>query len=268
MEGRNFHTALLGGFRKKDVIRYLAEEKRLQEEQLEDLRRGQTELERQLDEAHSDSDSERKRSEELQNEAEALRQQLEMALADLNTAREAQLLTENRLAQAKEERLALEGRLDAEIQKNRSLREELEAQKACGVRLEEQLNQARLQERYGLELPSDRQEGESLRADLAAERQRVVRLEEQLRQLAAQKGETGSADQLWALCGKMERTIRQMEQLLDGPYRLTCYPEPMERPESCAEVPEQEPCAEAQPESSAPEPPTVKSLLQRIRIKR
>ena len=38
MEGRNFHTALVGGFRKKDVVNYLAEEKRLQQEQVQDLR--------------------------------------------------------------------------------------------------------------------------------------------------------------------------------------------------------------------------------------
>ena len=54
MEGRNFHTALIGGFRKKDVISYLAEEKRLQEEQVEELRRNQVELEQQLDEAAKD----------------------------------------------------------------------------------------------------------------------------------------------------------------------------------------------------------------------
>ena len=53
MEGRNFHTALIGGFRKKDVVRYLAEEKRLQEEQVEELRRSQAELEQQLDEART-----------------------------------------------------------------------------------------------------------------------------------------------------------------------------------------------------------------------
>ena len=32
MENRNFHTALLGGFRKKDVVNFLAEDKRRQEE--------------------------------------------------------------------------------------------------------------------------------------------------------------------------------------------------------------------------------------------
>lgn len=302
MEGRNFHTALMGGFRKKDVIRYLAEEKRLQEEQVEALRRGQAELEQQLDEARTDNGANRLLNEELQKEAEVLRQQLEMTRMDLNTAREAQLLAESRLTQAEarlamaeEERLALEGRLASTAQENRTLsaendelrqtvtellarpdaaqtetlRKELEAQKAYNSQLEEKLTQARLRETCGLDLPAGPREGENLRADLAAERQRVVQLEEQLRQLAARNGETGGSGQLWALCGKMERTIRQMEQMLDGPYRLTCYPEPVERAESRVELPEQDLYAEAPAESAVPgQAPTVKNLLQRIRVKR
>ena len=79
-------------------------------------------------------------------------------------------------------------------------------------------------------------------------------------------------DQLWNLCGKMERTLQQMDRLLDGPYRMTCYPEPVEnwqedrREEpACSCVPA-EPVAE--PFVSAAENATVKSLLQRIRGKR
>ena len=37
MENRNFHTAFLGGFRKKDVVNFLAEDKRRQEESLQEL---------------------------------------------------------------------------------------------------------------------------------------------------------------------------------------------------------------------------------------
>ena len=37
MENRSFRTALLGGFRKKDVVNFLAEDKRRQEEALQDL---------------------------------------------------------------------------------------------------------------------------------------------------------------------------------------------------------------------------------------
>ena len=258
MEGRNFHTALIGGFRKKDVVRYLAEEKRLQEEQVEELRRNQAELEQQLDEARTSVGADRLLNEELQGEVEALRQQLELTRMDLNTAKEAQLLAESRLTQAEahltmaeEDRLTLEGRLTAAAQENQDLsaendqlrqavtellsrpdtaaeaaelRAELEKQKTFNRQLEEKLTQARLNETYGLKMPVDNREGESLRADLAAERQRVAQLESQLRQMAQRKEESGSADQLWALCGKMERTIRQMEQMLDGPYHMTCYP--------------------------------------------
>lgn len=305
MEGRNFHTALIGGFRKKDVVNYLAEEKRLQEEQVEELRRNQTELEQQLDEARTNSGANRLLNEELQSEVEALRQQLELSRMDLNTAKEAQLLAESRLTQAEarlamaeEDRLALEGRLDAVCQENQalntendqlreavtellarpdaaaeaeSLRAELEQQKAINGQLETKLAQARVRENYSLQQPVDAGEGESLRADLAAERQRVAQLENQLRQMAARKEESGNADQLWALCGKMERTIRQMEQMLDGPYHVTCYPgEPVgdkneapifEEPEALHEEPVRQSVQPAQNR------PGVSSLLQRVRRK-
>ena len=78
MENRNFHTALIGGFRKKDVISYMAEEKRQQEELLEELRSSQTELERQLEDARLSDDSNRLLSEDLQEEVDMLRQQLEL----------------------------------------------------------------------------------------------------------------------------------------------------------------------------------------------
>ena len=39
MENRNFHTSMLGGFRKKDVIAFLAEEKLQHERELQDLQR-------------------------------------------------------------------------------------------------------------------------------------------------------------------------------------------------------------------------------------
>ena len=44
MDQRNFHTTFLGGFRKKDVVNFLAEDKRRQAESLQ-------ELNAQLDEA-------------------------------------------------------------------------------------------------------------------------------------------------------------------------------------------------------------------------
>lgn len=294
MEGRNFHTALIGGFRKKDVVRYLAEEKRLQEEQVEELRRSQTELEQQLDEARTSVGADRLLNEELQGEVETLRQQLELTRMDLNTAKEAQLLAESRLTQAEEDRLTLEGRLTAAAQENQGLsaendqlrqtvtellsrpdtaaeaaelRAELEKQKTFNRQLEEKLTQARLNETYGLKMPVDNREGESLRADLAAERQRVAQLESQLRQMAQRKEESGSADQLWALCGKMERTIRQMEQMLDGPYHMTCYPSEPLRDEGTPIFAEPEEGFTEQAERPAKAKPSVSSLLQRVRGK-
>lgn len=301
MEGRNFHTALIGGFRKKDVVRYLAEEKRLQEEQVEELRRSQAELEQQLDEARTSVGADRLLNEELQGEVEVLRQQLELTRMDLNTAKEAQLLAESRLTQAEarltmaeEDRLTLEGRLTAAAQENQDLsaendqlrqtvtellsrpdtaaeaaelRAELEKQKTFNRQLEEKLTQARLNETYGLKMPVDNREGESLRADLAADRQRVAQLESQLRQMAQRKEESGSADQLWALCGKMERTIRQMEQMLDGPYHMTCYPSEPLRDEGTPIFAEPEEGFTEQAERPAKAKPSVSSLLQRVRGK-
>lgn len=301
MEGRNFHTALIGGFRKKDVISYLAEEKRLQEEQVEELRRNQAELEQQLDEARTDSGANRLLNEGLQSEVEVLRQQLELTRMDLNTAKEAQLLAESRLTQAEarlamaeEDRLTLEGRLAAVGQENQALnaendqlreavtelldrpdpaavvetlRAELEAQKTRNGELEAKLAQARINETYGLKMPADCREGDSLRADLAAERQRVAQLENQLRQMAARKEETGNADQLWALCGKMERTIRQMEQMLDGPYHVTCYPAEPLRDEMASAFGEPVDIAAEPAERIAKSRATVSSLLQRVRGK-
>ena len=58
----------------------------------------------------------------------------------------------------------------------------------------------------------------------------------------------------------MERTLRQMERMLDGPLRMTCYPEPVETEE---ELPEEAPVCESR------EAPTYKtavsSLLNRVR---
>jgi hypothetical protein len=56
-----------------------------------------------------------------------------------------------------------------------------------------------------------------------------------------------------------------MERMLDGPYRMTCYPEPpAERMVAEPVMPEAEP-APAEAPVPAPQTPTVKTLLQRIR---
>ena len=82
-------------------------------------------------------------------------------------------------------------------------------------------------------------------------------------------GGAQSADQLWNLCGKMERTLRQMERMLDGPYRMTYYPEPVEQVQEAAEPVMQEETFAPVAEQPAPvQAPSVKNLLQRVRIKR
>ena len=101
-----------------------------------------------------------------------------------------------------------------------------------------------------------------------AERHRVMELENRLRQMADRKDDTCSADQLWALCGKMERTIRQMERMLDGPYQVTCYPsEPFS--DKTAERIFEEPTEEIREQSEYTAKPkaAVSSLLQRVRGK-
>ena len=280
MENRNFHTALIGGFRKKDVISYMAEEKRQQEELLEELRSSQTELERQLGDARLSDDSNRLLSEDLQEEVDTLRQRLEQANSDLAACQEARLLAEEQLTQAAEDKHALEERLAASDQdaqareaENRTLQAELEKQKALCKQLADELAQANVREGGSRTIPADSRENEGLLADLAAERQRVAQLENQLRQIVSRKEESGTADQLWALCGKMERTIRQMERMLDGPYQMTCYPkdpyyrEPEENyafEETEEELPEED---FAQSRQTTRARPTVSSLLQRVRGK-
>ncbi|MBR4992534.1 MAG: hypothetical protein IKY86_06045 [Clostridia bacterium] len=277
------------------MINYLAEEKRLQEEQMKELRLNQADLEQQLDEARATGGANRLLNEELQDEVSSLRQQLELVGADLDAAREAQALAEGRLPQLEEERLALEARVAAAEAESRmlraeneqlrqkaaqaaslpdtapevkALRAEVEEQKAYNKQLEEELSQARLRETYSLDAPADTWECESLRADLAAERHRVMELENRLRQMADRKDDTCSADQLWALCGKMERTIRQMERMLDGPYQVTCYPsEPFS--DKTAERIFEEPAEEIREQSEYTAKPkaAVSSLLQRVRGK-
>jgi len=106
----------------------------------------------------------------------------------------------------------------------------------------------------------------SLRQQLQAEQQKTRELAALLQQQPQSRSCTGeSMDQLWSLCGKMERTLGQMERMLDGPYRMTCYPEPpVDRVQAEPVMPAEEPVSVAE---SAPvtQAPSVKSLLQRIR---
>ncbi len=250
MENRNFHTSLLGGFRKKDVVNFLAEEKSRQENALQELQLQLEEAEGQLQRLMNERDLALEQVQALRIEQSELRQQLEAAFREqesleerLNDAglREQAMASQSAQSQAEVLQMAEEnGRLQQRI-------DELEARP-------EPLPQI------------DPAELENLREQLQAERQRA----EELAALLRQQPQSGSRpaegmDQLWSLCGKMERTLGQMERMLDGPYRMTCYPEPpVERVQAEPVMPAEEPVpvAEAAPVAQTP---SVKSLLQRIR---
>ena len=226
MEIRNFHTSLLGGFRKKDVIAFLAEEKLQHERELQDLQQ-------QLEEASAQVREMMEQRDEAQTNCQTLLQQLD----------EARQLRDAQAAAFEAERAAHAEREDGLRQKVQELENRPMPEPVLQVN--------------GAEL-------ESLREALAAERERVQALDARLRQ---QPGHPDSQEHLWALCGKMERTLRQMERMLDGPLRMTCYPEPMEEWE-----PEDEPVFEmpaapaAAPASADPrERSSVSSLLKKIR---
>ena len=226
MEIRNFHTSMLGGFRKKDVIAFLAEEKLRHEQELQDLQR-------QLEEASAQVRDLMEQRDEAQANCQNLLQQLEEA----RQARDAQA------AAFDVERAA---HTEAEIALRLQV-QELENRPAPEPVL--QVNSAEL---------------ETLREALAAERERVQALDACLRQ---QPERPDSQEHLWALCSKMERTLRQMERMLDGPLRMTCYPEPIEAREPEEEPIFEMPAAPAAASASADprERSSVSSLLKKIR---
>lgn len=243
MEGRNFHTALIGGFRKKDVVSFLAEDKRRQEEDLQSLQQQLADMEGELSALRAAREREAL-------EADALREQLEA----------------ERLAAGQEKAL-----LEAQVSQ---LEEQCCAAAAEKAALEGRIAQMEAQLEARQESPIDPDELKGLHEELMAEQERVRLLSAQLCQQENQAKPQGM-DQLWSLCGKMERTLRQMERMLDGPYRMTCYPEPAAQREEAEPIcqPAEEPAREEKPipapaPAPVPETSSVKNLLQRIRVKR
>ena len=242
MENRNFHTAFLGGFRKKDVVNFLAEDKRRQEENLQ-------ELNGQLDEASEQIRELMEQRDNALEQVQALCAQREELQAALEAARQESVQLET----ARQEN----ARLEAELQRQNIRNGDLQAQLA------------QLQEQLDARPEVDPEELQSLREELQAARLRAEALDARLREQPQTMGGVQSTDQLWNLCGKMERTLRQMERMLDGPYRMTCYPEPMEQVQEAAEPVMQEETFAPVAEQPAPvQAPSVKNLLQRVRIKR
>ena len=262
MEGRNFHTALVGGFRKKDVVNYLAEEKRLQQEQVQDLRQQLETLERELETARTDSGANRLLTEELQQRQTELQQAAELARQDKTAAQEACDRAAEQLEQALRDRTEAVTALEEEQAAHRATRDALEKALADNRVLAARLEEQKTAPEGGT---ADREELLRLRA----ERERACTLESRLRQQSGAWETAGGDGHLWALCAKMERTLSQMERMLDGPYRMTCYPEPaVQRPEPV------DPEAffrdgEAAPAgvSSEPDASAVSGLLRKIRKK-
>ena len=242
MENRNFHTAFLGGFRKKDVVNFLAEDKRRQEENLQELNGQLEEAAEQIRELMEQRDN-------ALEQVQALCAQREELQAELEAARQESVQLET----ARQE----SARLEAELQRQNIRNGDLQAQLA------------QLQEQLDARPEVDPEELQSLREELQAARLRAEALDARLREQPQSKGGAQSTDQLWNLCGKMERTLRQMERMLDGPYRMTCYPEPVEQVQEAAEPVMQEETFAPVAEQPAPvQAPSVKNLLQRVRIKR
>ena len=250
MENRNFHTSLLGGFRKKDVVSFLAEEKSRQDSALQELQQQITEAEEQLQGLMEERD-------------QALEQVLELRqqLADVQA----------QLADAQTQQDELEDRVNEAALREQAMASQSAQSQAEALQLSEENSrlQARIEELEARPEPCiqvDPAELDSLRQQLQAEQQKTRELAALLQQQPQSRSCAGeSMDQLWSLCGKMERTLGQMERMLDGPYRMTCYPEPpVDRVQAEPVMPAEEPVSVAE---SAPvtQAPSVKSLLQRIR---
>ena len=250
MENRNFHTSLVGGFRKKDVVNFLSAEKSRQDAALEDLR---------------------KQLEEAEGQLQRLMNERDLALEQVRALRLEEAELREQLGNAFREQESLEERLNEAALREQAMASQSALSQAEALQLSEENDrlQARVEELESRPEPIpavDPAELNSLREQLEAERQRTEELAELLRRQPQSTGGSGQRmDQLWSLCGKMERTLGQMERMLDGPYRMTCYPEPP-APRCEAEpavqeetfVPVEEPAPEVQT-------PSVKTLLQRIR---
>ena len=250
MENRNFHTSLVGGFRKKDVVNFLSAEKSRQDAALEDLR---------------------KQLEEAEGQLQRLMNERDLALEQVRALRLEEAELREQLGNAFREQESLEERLSEAALREQAMASQSALSQAEALQLSEENDrlQARVEELESRPEPIptvDPAELNSLREQLEAERQRTEELAELLRQQPQSTGGSGQRmDQLWSLCGKMERTLGQMERMLDGPYRMTCYPEPPAPRCEAEPAPQEEifvPVEEPAPEVQTP---SVKTLLQRIR---
>lgn len=243
MDRQSFHTSLLGGFRKKDVVAYLAEERQRQRQELEELQEKLAALEHSAADTESQDRAGRQQAEELQAQLEALQEENRQQAEELETLR-------------------------AAADRSRTVRDmELETLRARIRTLE-----------AGQNTPRELQQS---RLALEEQRQRADRLEEELRQL--QNAKVVGADreeQLRILCRKLERSLELLDRAMDGPHHMVCYPVTEEdktllrqsgvilgsvSQETPAQPAEPQP---AEPDKKPPEEPgdaTVSRLMEKVR---
>lgn len=243
MDRQSFHTSLLGGFRKKDVVAYLAEERQRQRQELEELQDKLTAMERAAAETETQDQTSRQQAEELQAQLEALREENRQQAEELETLR-------------------------AAADRSRTVRDmELETLRARIRTLE-----------AGQNTPRELQQS---RLALEEQRQRADRLEEELRQL--QNAKVVGADreeQLRVLCRRLERSLELLDRAMDGPHHMVCYPVTEEDKTLLRQsgvilgsVPQETPAQPAEPQPAAPDkkPPeepgdaTVSRLMEKVR---
>lgn len=243
MDRQSFHTSLLGGFRKKDVVAYLAEERQRQRQELEELQEKLAALEHSAADTESQDRAGRQQAEELQAQLEALQEENRQQAEELETLR-------------------------AAADRSRTVRDmELETLRARIRTLE-----------AGQNTPRELQQS---RLALEEQRQRADRLEEELRQL--QNAKVVGADreeQLRVLCRKLERSLELLDRAMDGPHHMVCYPVTEEDKTLLRQsgvilgsVPQETPAQPeepqpAQPDKKPPEEPgdaTVSRLMEKVR---
>lgn len=243
MDRQSFHTSLLGGFRKKDVVAYLAEERQRQRQELEELQEKLAALEHSAADTESQDRAGRQQAEALQAQLEALQEENRQQAQELETLR-------------------------AAADRSRTVRDmELETLRARIRTLEAGQNTPR-------ELQQSRQA-------LEEQRQRADRLEEELRQL--QNAKVVGADreeQLRVLCRRLERSLELLDRAMDGPHHMVCYPVTEEDKTLLRQsgvilgsVPQETPAQPeepqpAQPDKKPPEEPgdaTVSRLMEKVR---
>lgn len=243
MDRQSFHTSLLGGFRKKDVVAYLAEERQRQRQELEELQEKLAALEHSAADTESQDRAGRQQAEELQAQLEALQEENRQQAQELETLR-------------------------AAADRSRTVRDmELETLRARIRTLEAGQNTPR-------ELQQSRQA-------LEEQRQRADRLEEELRQL--QNAKVVGADreeQLRVLCRRLERSLELLDRAMGGPHHMVCYPVTEEDKTLLRQsgvilgsVPQETPAQPeepqpAEPDKKPPEEPgdaTVSRLMEKVR---